>query len=466
WNIWVEVHSSIAGTSGTKEDSVSIIGEASDVVARDDVPEDYTWIEFEFSGVKPSLTKLETFVNAGSSQDQKVLKVDSTTGFIVGGSVVIGEGTDRKEVKIIGSIQAGVSLTMTGNLEYTHTPTQKDLVENSYYLVLYTTGTVPTREDWQYVNWARHSGYDDGLPWHIDESMTWPAVWVGDLCLKIFGYETAEAKLVEYGLSNLDDIKELREANGATLLAQEFLVYEDNDVTKVKVRLSKVGSLAGKFIWAEIHSGHGGTSETKNLSDDIVPQASDSVDADSLSVFPDYGFDKVTDTSIAFVATTKKITDTNNGLAGFLTGDKIKVIGSVENDGTYIVATGGVAGEIVVEEDLTDEDAGASITVEQIWVTFTFSGTKPAIEADKVYYIVIYGDFDISSSNYVKVAMDKVDPDYTVGKRWDIDEELGWTAKEDIDLLFELWTSISDVLGDYSYVITYERGGNYPCESN
>ncbi|GAH95035.1 unnamed protein product, partial [marine sediment metagenome] len=118
--------------------------------------------------------------------------------------------------------------------------------------------------------------------------------------------------------------------------------YEDTDVTKVKLYLSKVGSLTDKFIWAEIHSGHGGTSTTKNLSDDIVPQASDSIDANSLEAFPTYG-----------------------------------------------------------------------------WVTFTFSGTKPAIKADKIYHIVIYGDFDISSSDYVKVGMDKIDPDYTVGKRWD-----------------------------------------------
>lgn len=389
WNLWVEVHSSQVGTSGTKNASTNIVGEASDVVPRDDLSEDFTWIEFVFSGTKPSLAKYETYVDTNSSSGQKVLKVASTDNFVVGGTVIIGEGTERKEVKIIASIQAGVSLTMTGNLEYTHSAEKEDLVENSYYLVLYTSGSIPTKLILPYVNWTRHSGYDDGLPWTITESMVWPAVWVGDLSFEIFGYETAETKLLEYELSNLDDIKELREGKETTLLAQEFLVYEDTDVTKVKLYLSKVGSLAGKFIWAEIHSGHGGTSETKNLSDDIVPQASDSVDANTLSVFPTYG-----------------------------------------------------------------------------WITFTFSGTKPAIKADTIYYIVIYGDFDVSSSDYVKVGMDKIDPTYTVGKRWDIDDQLEWSARENIDFIFELWTSISDVLGEYSYVVTYERGGNYPCESN
>ncbi|GAG83000.1 unnamed protein product, partial [marine sediment metagenome] len=43
--------------------------------------------------------------------------------------------------------------------------------------------------------------------------------------------------------------------------------------------------------------------------------------------------------------------------------------------------------------------------------------------------IVIYGDFDISSTNYVKVAMDKIDPTYTIGKRFDIDDQLDWSAR-------------------------------------
>lgn len=261
--------------------------------------------------------------------------------------------------------------------------------DTTYYLILYASWDPPI--EGRCIYWTRTQGggiYGDGQRHLINYGGNWSDL-SEDYSFKIYGYETAEVKVVEYALSNLDDIKELREANGATLLAQEFKVYEDADVSKVKLYLSKVGSLTGKFIWAEIHSARGGTSETKNLSDNIVPQASDNVDADSLSAFPTYG-----------------------------------------------------------------------------WVTFTFSGTKPAIEADTVYYIVIYGDFDVSSSNYVRVGMDKIDPDYTVGKRWDIDDQLEWGAKEDIDFIFELWTSIGDLVGDYSFVVTYLRWGNYPCESN
>jgi len=314
-NIWVEVHSSQVGTSETKGASTNIVGEASDDVSTDDVPEDYTWIEFTFSGTKPSLS-----------------------------------------------------------------------ADTTYYIVLYCDYEVG--KPYGYISWTLHDKYEDGAHFNIVEAMTWTEA-SGDNSFDIIARKKTEVKVAEYELSNHDDIKELRQTSAATLLAQEFLVYEDNDVTKVKLYLSKVGSLTGKYVWAEIHGAQGGTSETKDLSDDIVGEASDSVDADTLSAFPTHG-----------------------------------------------------------------------------WVTFTFSGVKPDIKADKVYYLVIYGDFTVSSTNYVRVGMDKIDPTYTVGKRWDIDSNLDWTPNLNIDIVFELWTLISDVLGTYSYVITYLRWGNFPCESN
>jgi hypothetical protein len=67
--------------------------------------------------------------------------------------------------------------------------------------------------------------------------------------------------------------------------------------------------------------------------------------------------------TIAFVAATKKITDTANGLAIFKTGDTILVKGTASNPQVLTVATGNVAGEIVTTEALTDEAAGAYMTI-------------------------------------------------------------------------------------------------------
>jgi len=67
--------------------------------------------------------------------------------------------------------------------------------------------------------------------------------------------------------------------------------------------------------------------------------------------------------TIAFVAATKLITDSANGLATFKTGDTIRVRGSASNDGVYTVATGNVAGQIVTTEALVDEAAAAYVTL-------------------------------------------------------------------------------------------------------
>jgi len=68
--------------------------------------------------------------------------------------------------------------------------------------------------------------------------------------------------------------------------------------------------------------------------------------------------------TISFDTASKEIRDSANLLATVLTGDTIRVRGSVSNDGVYTVATGGAAAKIVTTEALlADEAAGAYITI-------------------------------------------------------------------------------------------------------
>jgi len=72
----------------------------------------------------------------------------------------------------------------------------------------------------------------------------------------------------------------------------------------------------------------------------------------------------LTDISIAFAATTPgTITDTNNQLAMFKTGEVIVVSGSVGNDGVYNVSTGAVAGTIRTTEATILGAAGPSVSI-------------------------------------------------------------------------------------------------------
>lgn len=71
-----------------------------------------------------------------------------------------------------------------------------------------------------------------------------------------------------------------------------------------------------------------------------------------------------TSTAISFANTGAKISDASLGLKRFQTGATISVSGSSANDGNYTIATGNVAGEIVVmSSTLADETAGATVII-------------------------------------------------------------------------------------------------------
>jgi len=72
-----------------------------------------------------------TDVDSDSASGQKVLNVTSTTGFAENEIITINKDGDREEKRRIDSIQAGVSLTVTVDLSFTHTQVQADEVLGS-----------------------------------------------------------------------------------------------------------------------------------------------------------------------------------------------------------------------------------------------------------------------------------------------------------------------------------------------
>jgi hypothetical protein len=97
--------------------------------------------------------------------------------------------------------------------------------------------------------------------------------------------------------------------------------------------------------------------------------------------------------------------------------------------------------------------------------TLTFSGTKPTLVQGTIYYIVVYGDFAVSGTTFVKVGMDKDVPE-TSGYLFNINGSYAWTQKFGGAMVYYIWRAAGDIAGVYSYVVTFVRGGNYPCESN
>lgn len=73
-----------------------------------------------------------TIIDQDSISGQKILYVKKTINFVPDDVVIIGRGTVREEIKTISTIQSGVSLTMTENLEFTHSADDADTVECGY----------------------------------------------------------------------------------------------------------------------------------------------------------------------------------------------------------------------------------------------------------------------------------------------------------------------------------------------
>ena len=83
-----------------------------------------------------------TVVDQDSASGQPILYTRATINFAVGDVLIIGRGTVREETKTILTIQSGISLTTSVNLEFTHTALQADTAEVGHQDVAIISGIV------------------------------------------------------------------------------------------------------------------------------------------------------------------------------------------------------------------------------------------------------------------------------------------------------------------------------------
>ena len=103
---------------------------------------------------------VKTDVDDDSSSGQKILKVASTASFSEDDTIIIDRGGAREEERIIDTIQAGISLTVTVNLTYTHTAVQEDDVEK--YIAFTETAGAPAQSQFR-VDYPPDDGEGTGL---------------------------------------------------------------------------------------------------------------------------------------------------------------------------------------------------------------------------------------------------------------------------------------------------------------
>lgn len=102
----------------------------------------------------------KTDVDQDSSSGQMVLYVASTIGFSSADTIIIDRGGTREEERVIDTVQAGVSLTVTVNLTYTHTAVQADDVEK--YIAFTETAGAPAQSQYR-VDYPPEDGEGTGL---------------------------------------------------------------------------------------------------------------------------------------------------------------------------------------------------------------------------------------------------------------------------------------------------------------
>lgn len=182
---------------------------------------------------------------------------------------------------------------------------------------------------------------------------------------------------------------------------------------------------------------------------------------------------RYTAATLAFASSTKKITDTAKRLKRFQDGMLIDISGSLSNDGTYMIATGDAAGEIVVEEALTTEAAGRTVTITDIAdpvddaaLEAVIEGASRAIDGmtlrkfhlnavDETRYFQADELYELWVDDLVSVTTLMTDSD------WDGTAETTWTTAQ-----FELWPPNAALDGEpYCRIdVTQASGLSWPLK--
>jgi hypothetical protein len=500
-NVWVEIHSSQAGTSGTKNASTNIVGQGSDNINVSTIATSYTSYNFTFSGTKPSLSANTTYY--------LVLYGD----FAVSTTNYVDTGFDSSSA----SYSDGRYWEINGSYGWNSYGDSISLVFEVY-----------------------------GTSTFTGEVLSYGALETGDYQPLNYPYTTNLLNAQSFKLSAATEVSKIKIA----IKKQCFYIGWD--------WLCPTGNL-----WAEIHSSQVGTSPTKGASTNIVGQPSADVSIAGINEYYEWVEFNFTGTKPSLSAATTyylviygsyvqqptnnyhvrwteqvgSYTDGKNWVVdnsmvwheiGSNEDQSFKIIGTQTGEGviaTYAfsniddikelrqtTATALIAQAFTVDvayeiskvklylskqgtpatnvwAEIHKAQGGTSLTkgastnivggasdnvaITGIsafptygWITFTFSGTKPSLSSGTTYYLVLYGDYTIDGTNYVYVGQDKIDPTFESGERWDISSALVWTKRESIDLIFEIYALTAVLNGDYSFRVTFYRGGNYPCESN
>lgn len=110
-----------------------------------------------------------------------------------------------------------------------------------------------------------------------------------------------------------------------------------------------------------------------------------------------------TATTISFTASSSTIADSAFGLRAIQAGDVVEVEGSASNDGFYTVATAVGSSSFTVDQALTDEAAGESVTLRRAGDGFDDGALESVIEAASRHIDALTGRQFYTSTSEARV---------------------------------------------------------------
>ena len=108
-------------------------------------------------------------------------------------------------------------------------------------------------------------------------------------------------------------------------------------------------------------------------------------------------------------------------------------------------AQGGTSGSKNASSNIVGEGSDnldvSGLTTAYAATDLDFSGTAPSLTAYQTYYLMVYGSFTVSTTNFVEVGTDLSSPTYGDGQYWQLDASFEWTGQVRFDIVFEIWAT-------------------------
>jgi len=181
-----------------------------------------------------------------------------------------------------------------------------------------------------------------------------------------------------------------------------YIVFTNDDGTKSGYNfmhsvMKPLGLVGTAFPSKEnVITGQAGSTDYMNHAD-ILQLESDGFE---IGIHGESGNVNKTGTTISFDAASKEIRDSGNGFvtAGFVAGQYALVTGSTKNNGKYTIVSA-TAGVLVVSETVTNESAGATVTVNSVgFGSYTSSTLGAYIDSQIDYFrdtVGVDSDLDV-----------------------------------------------------------------------